>query len=392
MGEMITHAAGIQLQPIKNDMLSAFVAYIDRSEKTTRTYMTNLRQFMAWTRYTGTDQPQRADIILYREHLTREHEAIKLDAHSPAGWTYRTDAAGNRLIITCKPNTIAQYLRSVCQFFRWTAANNLYPDIAANIHSPKLTHEHHKKDALTADEVQTIERHIIEAGRRAADGEPGRHAEQNKRLHAMFLLSVTAGLRTIEISRANVRDIQTKGGLSFICIWGKGHAEADTKLPIAPEVRAAIDDYIRCRTDRPTGGSPLFVATGNRSGGKRIAATTISTLLKRAMQEAGFDSERITAHSLRHTAGNNVRILTGNNIYETQKYMRHSNPATTEIYMHDGEQEAEQQADIAQRLYNHYHGIGAADDTRAQLDAIISSMTAAQLDKLTDIARTMKGV
>ena len=165
-----------------------------------------------------------------------------------------------------------------------------------------------------------------------------------------------------------------------------------SKLSIAPEVRAAIDDYIRCRTDRPTGGSPLFVATGNRSGGKRIAATTISTLLKRAMQEAGFDSERITAHSLRHTAGNNVRILTGNNIYETQKYMRHSNPATTEIYMHDGEQEAEQQADIAQRLYNHYHGIGAADDTRSQLDAIISSMTAAQLDKLTDIARTMKGV
>ncbi len=51
------------------------------------------------------------------------------------------------------------------------------------------------------------------------------------------------------------------------------------------------------------------------------------------MQAAGFDSERLTAHSLRHTAGQNVMELTGNNIYDTQMYMRHSSPKTTEIYL-----------------------------------------------------------
>lgn len=406
MQEIITSAQGAAIvtaaaAAITGKMFSDFVSYIDRSENTTRAYLINLRQFMAWMKYTGTQYPQRQDIILYRDWLGAQHEAIEYNAAAVDGWTYRTDKAGNRQMIVCKPNTIAQYLRSVQQFFRWTAANNLYPDVAANVHAPKLNHQHHKKDALTAAQVQTIEKSIEAAAQRKEaaascadkdrDGRTQRSAEQGKRLRAMYMLAVNAGLRTIEISRANVKDIETKGGVSFICIWGKGHTEADTRKPIAPEVKAAIDEYLQTRTDRPTGSSPLFVSTGNRSYGKRIAPTTISTMLKRAMQEAGFDSERITAHTLRHTAGNNVRKLTGNNIYETQKYMRHSNPATTEIYMHDGEEEAAQQMDIAQRLYNLYHGISAEETDKAQLIGLIEGMTAAQMQQLTGIARALRG-
>ncbi len=386
---------------ITGKMFNDFVSFIDRSENTTRAYLINLRQFMAWMKYTETTYPQREDIILYREWLSEPHEAIQLCPAAMCGWIHRTDKAGNRQIITCKPNTIAQYLRSVQQFFKWTAASNLYPDIAANIHSPKLDHQHHKKDALTATQVQTIENSIDAAAQRKTaaaisadkdrDGRTQRSTEQGKRLRAIYLLAVNAGLRTIEISRANVKDIETKGGQSCIYIWGKGHAEADTRKPIAPEVKTAIDEYLQTRIDKPTGNSPLFVATGNRSNGKRLAPTTISTMIKGAMQEAGFDSERITAHTLRHTAGNNVRKLTGNNIYETQKYMRHSNPATTEIYMHDGEEETQQQADIAQRLYNLYHGINADETEKAQLIGLIDGMTAEQVQQLAGIARALRG-
>ena len=111
-------------------------------------------------------------------------------------------------------------------------------------------------------------------------GRVQRSTEQGKRLYAMYLLAVNAGLRTIEISRANIKDLETKGGRTWLYIWGKGHSEADQKKPIAPEVKAAIDDYIQSRTDNPNGNSPLFVSTGNRSKGKRIASTTISTMLK----------------------------------------------------------------------------------------------------------------
>ena len=99
----------------------------------------------------------------------------------------------------------------------------------------------------------------------------------------MYLLAVNAGLRTIEISRANIKDLEIKGGNAYLYVWGKGHTEADTKKPIAYEVYTAIQEYLNNRSDYITANSPLFVSTGNRSGGKRIASTTISTMLKRAM-------------------------------------------------------------------------------------------------------------
>ena len=371
-----------------------FIAWIDRSEKTARSYITNFRQFIAWLKYAAIRNPQRQDIISYRQWLTAEHEAIALDPDSVNGWKYRTDAHGNPLKINCKPNTIAQYLRSVCQFFRWTAANGYYPDIAANIHAPKLRHDRHSKEALTAPEVLAIEKSIAQRAQERTQaaqnaqkdtaGRMQRSTEQGKRLYAMYLLAVNAGLRTVEISRANIKDLETKGGQTWLYIWGKGRTEADQKKPIAPEVAAAVKEYLKSRTDKPTGNSPLFVSTGNRSRGKRIAPTTISTMLKRAMQEAGFDSERITAHSLRHTAGTAVQEVTGD-IYKTQKYMRQSNPATTEIYLHTETEQAE--AGIAQQLYNLYHGTGT--DNRAKLEQLISRLTPQQLEQLTGIAAAM---
>lgn len=361
-------------QPIKNDLPAQFVAYIDRSPKTTRTYLTNLRQFVAWLRYEGIEQPQRGDIILYREWLAAEHEAIELVSEAP-GWRYRMDGNGNRQRVQCKPNTVKQYLQSVKQFFSWAATEGIYPaDIAKGIHGPKVTAAH-RKDSLTAEEVRAIEDSI------------DRSSEQGKRLYAMFLLAVNAGLRTVELSRANLRDLEAKSGAACLYIWGKGHAEPDTKKPLAPGVYAALREYIEARADTHTAASPLFVATGNRSGGQRLAATTISTMLKRAMQRAGFDSERLTAHSLRHTAGQNVMQITGRNIYETQQYMRHSNPATTEIYLDNAS--AQQDGDIARRLYAHYHGQrtgGPAD----RLAAAARRLTPAQLEQLAAIADAMR--
>lgn len=385
----------ISTREINTGLFNEFVDWIDRNEKTTRTYLTNLRQFMAWLRYTATTRPTRTDVLSYRDFLTAEHPGIKYAPDSPDGWTYRTDRAGQPLKITCKPNTIAQYLRSVCQFFRWTAANNLYPDIAANIHAPKIDHSTHRKEALTAPDVLRIEKSIETTAQERQEvaaqalkdtaGRIQRTTEQGKRLFAMYLLTVNAGLRTVEISRANIRDLETKGGQSWLYIWGKGHTEPDQKKPIAPEIAAAIKDYIKARADHPTGASPLFVATGNRSGGRRLAPTTISTMLKRALQGAGFDSERLTAHSLRHTAGTAVQEITGN-LYITQKYMRHANPATTEIYLHNDT--ARQETGIARQLYNLYHGKSAAGQ-KDKLETIIARLNPLQIEQLTGIAAAM---
>lgn len=389
-----TGAAIIPANDLQTSLFNEFIQFIDRGEKTTRTYITNLRQFAAWLKYASIARPMRQDIISYRDYLSAEHDAIQLD--QAEGWIYRRDKNGNRIRVTCKPNTIAQYLRSVGQFFRWTAAAGLYPNIAENIHAPKIRHDTHKKDALTAADVLTIEKSIQAAADEKAAAAAGaekdtagrisRATEQGKRDYAMYILAVNAGLRTIELSRANVKDIEVRNGRAVLYIWGKGHTEPDQRKPLAPQVYATIKDYLNARSDRPTANSPLFVATGNRSGGQRIAETTISKILKRAMQAAGYDSDRITAHTLRHTAGTNVQEIT-QNLYVTQKYMRHANPATTEIYLHNDTER--QEAQTAQDLYNLYHGITDKADNRQKLEGILQGMSAAQLEQLTGIAAAM---
>ena len=341
-------------------LLSSFIKWTDRSEQTTKTYTNHLKQFIAWTRYREIPKPQREDVADFRDWLLVEHEAVQLDGD---GWKYRRDSAGRILLFICTPNTTAQYLRSVKSFFRWTGTNGLYPDIAANIRPPKVSHNVHKRDALTAEEVLTVEDSIREkslariqtAETSAKDraGRTQRKTEQGARMLAIYLLAVTAGLRTIEISRARVKDFEEKSGQAFLYIQGKGHTEADTRKPLAPEVASAIKEYLTTRGGRLAPNDPLFAATGNRSGGRRLEARTIGTMIKRELRAAGLDSGRITAHSLRHTAGTALFQLT-NNLYAVQKYMRHADPATTEIYLHA--ETEKQEANFASRLYDLYHG------------------------------------
>lgn len=393
---IITTGAELTAQSMGQNLFAAFVEYIDRSPKTTRTYLTNLRQFMAWMKYAGITAPARQDVINYREWLIAEHDAIEIDTATAQGWRYRTDRSGNRQRIICKPYTVKQYLQSVKQFFSWAAAEGLYQNIGANIHAPKIT-DTHRKDSLTAQEVQTIEQSIASTAearqaaaadaKKDAAGRMQRSGEQGKRLYAMYLLAVNAGLRTVEISRANIKDIEVKNGNATLFVWGKGHTEPDAKKPLAPAVYAAIREYLDSRTDNPTGASPLFVSTGNRSHGKRIAPTTISTMLKQAMQGAGFDSERLTAHSLRHTAGQNVMQITGDNIYQTQMYMRHTSPKTTEIYLENDS--TAQDAVLAQRLFEHYHGGTASSSAADKVQQAMQTMNPAQLEQLAQIAAAM---
>lgn len=388
--------AAVAGQSFSTGLFKDFIAWIDRGERTTQTYITNLRQFAAWLKYAAVTAPERQDIILYRDWLESEHDSIRLAPGTAAGWIYRTTRAGERVRIQCKASTVKAYLQSVRQFFKWTASEGLYPDVAANVHPPKIRQDIHKKDAFTVQDIQAIEASITEGAQtrqqdaEAADkdraGRIQRTTEQGKRLYAMYLLAVNAGLRTVELHRANVKDLEVKSGQAWLYIWGKGHAEPDQKKPIAREVLEALQDYLRSRTDGPTKTSPLFVSTGNRSGGKRIATTTISTMLKKAMIEAGFNSERLTPHSLRHTTGTAVQELTGD-LYKTQLYMRHSSPATTEIYLHTDTEK--QEVGIAQDLYNLFHA-GQADKKEA-LAAMITKLDPGQLDRLAGMAAAMMG-
>ena len=60
----ITSAAAITpASDLRPALFEEFITYIDRGAKTTKTYITNLRQFAAWMQYRAITRPIRQDII-----------------------------------------------------------------------------------------------------------------------------------------------------------------------------------------------------------------------------------------------------------------------------------------------------------------------------------------
>lgn len=327
-------------------LFDRFIAYTDRKPTTIKGYVSCLRHFIQWLSDNGITEPIREDVRRYRDYLKSSGLAV---------------------------GTQSQYLRAVKHFFKWTAAEGFYPNIADNIHGAKVRHDVHKKDALQRDDVPKIAASI------------DRSTEQGRRLYAMYLLCVICGLRTIEISRADVCDLKTVGGATYLYVQGKGHDDKDAPVYIVPEVKEAIRDYLESRTDKPTAKSPLFASTSNRSKGGRIATTTISTMFKEMLIAAGYDSDRLTAHSLRHTSGTGAH-KSGLDLYSVQHLMRHCDPSTSEIYIHDDDHQAAEERG-RRSIYSYYFGESEPAAIIPELEAELLKLTDEQQRRILELIK-----
>lgn len=340
---------GGQVPAFSNSLFERFIDYTDRKKSTVKGYFTCIRQFVKWLELNDIRQPEREHIKAYRDYLSSSDLAT---------------------------GTQAQYLRAVKHFFKWTASEGLYPNVADNIHGAKVKNDCHKKDALPRNSVEPIAKKI------------DRSDETGKRLYAMYLLCVKNGLRTIEVHRADVGDIKTIDGDPYLYVQPKGHDSKDSPKYLFPEVKAAIDDYLQSRSEKVTAKSPLFTSTSNRSKGGRIATTTISTMLKDVLVSNGFDSDRLTAHSLRATAAT-AAFEAGLTLFEVQQLMGHCDPATTEIYIKDQNQlsiEKKGRIAIDKYLKGELHNA-----IMPELEAEIMSMSAEEQRALLAQIRAQKG-
>lgn len=355
MGELMTTNAAIQpqQQPTIADLLQKFFEYLDVKEVTAKSYAVALRAFLEWTNDNGIQQPQRADIVAYVAHLAKPHpKRTRCDRPNSKPGAVMTYSAG----------TQARYLRAVKLFFKWTSQQErpyYYPDVADRVKGAKVRADNTKRDPLEREGAMQVLDSI------------DRSTEAGKRDYAMILLSITAGLRIIEMQRANVGNMETLAGQHILYIQGKGHDEADAYKKLCPEVYAAILDYLGTRGSLDA-AAPLFAGIGNRSRGQRLTEPSISRIIKDRLRAAGFDTHRITAHSLRHTS---VTFLleSGATIQQAQHHARHASPETTGIYAHNIDQRKDQSE---QRIYDYLFGI--EQDTAKQAAEVISHMTQEQ--------------
>ena len=64
-----------------------------------------------------------------------------------------------------------------------------------------------------------------------------------------------------------------------------------------------------------------------------MTTKSISRICKESLIAAGYDSDRLTAHSFRHTAAT-LNLMNGASVEETQQLLGHKNINTTLIYSH----------------------------------------------------------
>jgi integrase/recombinase XerD len=274
------------------NIFERFINYLDASPKTVETYKKALRQFFNYIGVHGIRKPQREDVLAFRDDLK---------------------ASG------LKPTTVQNYITATRIFFKWTEQEGLYPNIAEHVKGAKLD-KNHKKDYLTSRQAKEVLAGV------QTDSEEG------LRNYAILSLMVTGGLRTIEVSRADVGDLRTVGENTVLFVQGKGREEKTEYIKISAPVEKAIRSYLKAR-ENVEEGQPLFTSTSNNSRGKRITTRTVSAIVKNALKNAGYDSARLTAHSLRHTAIT-LALLAGREITEVQQFARHANLNTTMIYNH----------------------------------------------------------
>lgn len=278
-------------QELNGELFSRWTSYIDASPKTIDTYSKAIKQFFIYLQDNGISQPQREDIVAYREYLKEDH----------------------------KPTTVQSYLAAVKLFFKWTEQEGFYQNIADRVKGAKIDTEH-KKDYLTTKQVNKLL------------GAIDRSTLKGKRDYAMLSVMVTTGLRTISIINANIEDIRTAGDATALFYKGKGHEEKATYVKLAEPVEDAIRDYLTARgtTD---GKEPLFSSVANRNSGGRMTTRSISRVAKESLIDVDLISDRLTAHSFRHTAAT-LNLLSGGTVEETQQLLDHANINTTLIYSH----------------------------------------------------------
>jgi integrase/recombinase XerC/integrase/recombinase XerD len=209
--------------------------------------------------------------------------------------------------------TVGSYITSIRRFYEWTEANKFYPNIAKGIKTPKRKQQFKKQPLLPAQATELL----------------NYYEDKTLRDKAIINLLLRTGLRTIEVIRASVEDITFKGSQRVLLIQGKGRDEKDNFVLLTDKTYQPIAQYLATRT--ASASEPLFTSTSNNSKGERLTTRTISYIAKEGLKAIGLDEKNFTAHSLRHTTAVNI-LRAGGSLETAQFTLRHSNPATTQIY------------------------------------------------------------
>ena len=277
--------------------INRYIQTLDRKPITRDSYNRILNSFEEYLTNMNLESPTKEDIIAYKEYL-KEHVGSA---------------------------TIQKVMVVLRGFFIDVASNGIYPNIMLGIRGEKIN-RNFKRSALSIDEVSKL----LKKAKKLATTLEG------KRNYALVALIATAGLRTIEVERANKSDFSFIGDVHILFIQGKGRDDKSDYAKISNEVYSIIEDYLFARTDDK---EALFVTHSRNTKTARLTTKNIRGIIKELLRRIGIDDPHYSAPSLRHSLATNL-IKNGMSINETQLLLRHKDISTTMFYVHSIDRES----------------------------------------------------
>jgi len=173
--------------------------------------------------------------------------------------------------------------------------------------------------------LSTIPKYLIPGEVDRVVGSCDRQTSTGRRDYAILLLLARLGLRAGEIVALQLDDIDWRAG--EILVRGKGLLH--DRMPLPVDVGQALTSYLR--TDRPVCKTRrVFVCMkAPRSG--FAGPSTVTTIVRRALDRAGLNPVFKGAHLLRHSLATKM-LRSGASMGEIGEVLRHRIPSTTEIY------------------------------------------------------------
>lgn len=304
--EKVTRIRDLTIEQLQNafaDFLRLDIAAGDAADDTLRTYVSQIKQYFAWCfdYQVNPATVTRTDIKEYRRFLVE--------------------------VKNYKPATIGLKLTTVRRFYDAAVEQGLMSvNPVVGVKPPR-----DKKDP--AEKINYLESHELKLLLHSLVDDGSIKAKRDRLLIAIMALE---GTRTIEMHRASIGDLVQQGSNIGIRVEGKRSIRV---VPLTPYLTDLLKDYLQTRKKKGEmlqGDRPLFIAVGNRAGGKRLSRVSIRRIVDKYLVATNLKhrlGRTISAHSLRHTAGT-LALRNGADLRQVQDLLGHADPRTTSIYAH----------------------------------------------------------
>ncbi|MCD8067130.1 MAG: tyrosine recombinase XerC [Oscillospiraceae bacterium] len=208
------------------------------------------------------------------------------------------------------PATRARKLATIKSFYKYLTAKAklITENPVKDLDAPKVPRSLPKY--LTLDESKRLLESI--------------NTRNKARDYCIICIFLNCGLRISEIVGLNRSDVRGDN----LRIHGKGGKERVVYLNDATS--AALNDYLAVRDGIEADGEPALFLSNRRA---RMSREAVHAMVKKSLAAAGLDSEKYSAHKLRHTAAT-LMLQNGVDVRTLQEVLGHEHLNTTQIYTH----------------------------------------------------------